>query len=90
MIIEKILLFFQSAFFTIFGFVDLPDLPETLETSLNGFLDIIFSNISALGFFVRPATLSIMVPLAIIIINFDKIYDLTMFILKKIPMLGIE
>lgn len=87
MIIEKIMLFWQSAFFTIFNFIDLPDLPVTLSDSLNEFLDLVFTNISALGFFVRISTLSIIIPLAILIINFDKIYDLVMWVLRKIPVL---
>lgn len=90
MIIEKIMLFWQSAFFQIFSFIDLPDLPTFLTDSLDSFFDIVFSNISALGFFVRPLTLQILVPLAIIVLNFDKIYDAIMWVLRKIPMLGIE
>ena len=90
MIIEKIMTFFQSAFFTIFNFIDLPDFPEAFTTGLNDFLDLIFENITALGFFVRPATLILIIPLVIIVINFDKLYDLVMWILRKIPMLGIN
>lgn len=90
MILEKIMLFWQSAFFSIFDFIDIPDLPQSVLDSISSFLDLVFTNISALGFFIRPITLQVLVPLAIIVINFDKIYDAVMWVLKKIPMLGIE
>lgn len=90
MILEKIMLFWQSTFFSIFDFIDIPDLPQSVLDSISSFLDLVFTNISALGFFIRPITLQVLVPLAIIVINFDKIYDAVIWVLKKIPMLGIE
>lgn len=90
MVIEGILNLLKGLLFTVFGFINLPDFPEALQESLDKFLDIIFNGINLFGFFVRPATIQIVLPLLIIIINFDKVYKLTMWILKKIPMLGIE
>ena len=64
--------------------------PEDLLNSLYSFLDLIFENLTLLGFFIRPTTLTIVIPLLIILINFDKIYKFVMWILKKIPMLNIH
>lgn len=90
MVIEGILNLLKSLLFTVFGFINLPDFPEELQNSLNQFLDIVFNGINLFGFFVRPTTIQIVIPILIIIINFDKVYKLTIWILKKIPMLGIE
>lgn len=90
MVIEGILNLLKGLLFTVFGFINLPDFPAALQESLDKFLDIIFNGINLFGFFVRPATIQIVLPLLIIIINFNKVYKLTMWILKKIPMLGIE
>ena len=90
MIIESILNLLKNVLFTVFGWINLPDLPETLTNGLDTFLDLIFENAGVLGFFVRPLTITIVIPVVIIIVNFDKVYKLTMWILKKIPMLNMK
>lgn len=64
--------------------------PDDLLNSLYTFLDLIFDNLTLLGFFIRPLTLTIVIPLLVILINFDKVYKFVMWILKKIPMLNIH
>lgn len=90
MIIERILDFFQNAIFTIFSFFNFPEVPQAISDTMSNFLDLIFTNISALGFFVRISTLQVVVPIVILIITIDKVYDLVMWILKKIPFVGVE
>ncbi len=90
MIIQLILNLLKTLLFTVFSWINLPQFPEGLTNSLNNFIDLIFDNLSLLGFFIRPATITIVIPVLIILINFDKIYKLTMWILKKIPMLNIH
>ena len=90
MILEVLLNFIKSLLFFVFGWINIPSLPQALEESLSDFLDIVFGNLSVLGFFIRPATLSIIIPLSIVLINFDKIYNFVMFILRKIPFLDIK
>ena len=80
----------KGLLFTCFGWINLPALPETLTSAVTSFLDLIFDNVGVLGFIIRPATLKIVIPVVIIIINFDKLYKLTMWILKKIPMLNMK
>ena len=71
------------------GWINLPPFP--LSDQINSLLDLIFSNISGLlGFFVHVTTLKIAVPALLILINFDHIYKLTMWILRKIPFLGVK
>ena len=90
MIIQLILNLLKTLLFSVFSWINLPQFPEGLTNSLNSFIDLIFDNLNLLGFFIRPATITIVIPVLIILINFDKVYKLTMWILKKIPMLNIR
>lgn len=90
MIIELILNLLKGLLFICFSWINIPGFPEEMLSSLYTFLDLIFDNLTLLGFFIRPITLSIVIPLLIILINFDKVYKFTMWILRKIPMLGIK
>lgn len=74
----------------LFGWINIPPFPDTLKNNINTFLDLIFNNLTFLGFFVRPTTLKIMIPLAIFVFNFKYIYKLTMWIIKKIPFLNMK
>lgn len=90
MIIQLILNLLKTLLFSVFSWINLSQFPEGLTNSLNSFIDLIFDNLNLLGFFIRPATITIVIPVLIILINFDKVYKLTMWILKKIPMLNIH
>jgi len=90
LIIQLILNLLKTLLFSVFSWINLPQFPEGLTNSLNSFIDLIFDNLNLLGFFIRPATIMIVIPVLIILINFDKVYKLTMWILKKIPMLNIH
>ena len=90
MIIQGILDLFKNVLFVVFGWISIPSFPTELTDSISSFFDLIFENLTLLGFFIRPSTLSIVIPMLIILLNFDNLYKLTMWILRKIPMLGIK
>lgn len=90
MIIEAILNLFKTLLFACFSWISIPSFPVELTNNINSFLDLIFNNLTLLGFFIRPITLQISIPILIILLNFDNLYKLTMWILRKIPMLGIK
>lgn len=69
---------------------DVPSFPESLIISLNKVFDVIFSNLGLLPMFIRINTIKILVPLLLIVINFEYIYNLVMWILRKIPGLSIS
>lgn len=73
-----------------FSWINLPQVPVEITSSINQFLDLIFNNITLLGFFIRPLTFQIAIPVLLVIMNFEKLYHLTMWILRKIPMLSIK
>lgn len=90
MIVAGILNLIKELLFLCFGWINLPQFPESLTNLLNTFLDIIFQGLGLFGFFFRPATIKIVIPILLILINYDKVYKFTMWILRKIPMLNIK
>lgn len=64
----------------------IPDVPEVFSTSINQVLDLIFTNgANLIGLFIRPSTIVVVVPLLLVILNFEYIYKLVMWIVKKLP-----
>lgn len=68
----------------------LPDFPEDLVNSVEAFFLLIFDNLSVLGFFVPLSTIKILIPLVLLVINFEDVYAFVMWLLRKIPFLGIK
>lgn len=90
MIIEALLNLIKLLLNVVFGWISIPAFPESLTSSIDSFLDLIFTNLSLLGFFIRPITLTVAIPLLIVLLNFERIYKLVMYIVRKIPFLGIK
>lgn len=90
MIISSILDLFKNLLKLVFGFINLPDFPDVLTSAIDKILEIVFGSFNLLAFFIRPATIKIVIPVLIILINFEEVYKLTMFILKKIPFLNFK
>lgn len=91
MLVEKmfdVALWIVNAFMTLLDV--LPDFPDELVTALNTFFDLIFDNLSLLSFFLPLGIVQVLIPLVILVINFEHIYALIMWVLRKIPMLGIQ
>ena len=86
--------FFNGAISILNGILDLldvlPDFPTNLISSMNSFFALIFDNLSLLGFFVRLDTVKLLIPLVIVVINFEDVYAFVMWILRKIPFIGVE
>ncbi len=89
MILEVLLNLVFGLLKIVFGWISLPSFPSSLTSSIDTFLNLIFDNVTLLGFFIRPVTLSIIVPILIILLNFENLYKITMWILRKIPFLRI-
>ena len=68
----------------------LPQVPQPVVNALDGVFGIMFSAVNLVGIFVDLSMVKILIPLAIAIINADKIIKLVMFILKKIPIIDIK
>lgn len=74
-------------------FLIIPDIPSieiTLFADLNNFVNLIFDNLGLLGFFVDIDTIKAIIPLLIIVLNFDHIYHFIMWCLRKVPLAKID
>lgn len=90
MIVKGIFELFYNMITVIFSFINLPDLPAEVQTVVDSLLQFMSQGLNLIGFFCHPAVVKIVVPLTIVFMNFDKLYKLVMFVLRKIPFLGIE
>lgn len=64
---------------------NVPDFPDGLLSSIDNVTSVIFDNLNLLGLFVRIDTIKILVPLLIVVINFEYIYHFAMWVIKKLP-----
>ncbi len=91
MILENFLNILLSSIEVILSILpDIPSLSDELLSSAYSFIDLIFDNVGLLGLFIPISTIKVVVPLVLVIVNFDKIYKLTMWVLNKIPKLDID
>lgn len=68
-------------------FPNLPDAPQEFQNIIDYVLDLIFeSGASILSLFVHINTIKIIVPILLVIVNFEQIYKMIMWIVKKIPL----
>lgn len=68
----------------------IPNMPSGVTASVNAFLDFMFQPIRILLFFLNVNTVRALIPLVIIVLNMEHIYDGIMWVLKKLPFVGIE
>lgn len=82
----------QALFDIIFGLVNLiisllPSLPnfdESLLADFNTTIDTIFNNASLLGFFFPISTIKVYIPLVLLVVNFEYVYNLAMWVVTWI------
>lgn len=87
MIIELIITAITAVLKLVFGILpNIPQLPNSVLTSLQNVFQVIFDNVGLLGLFVRISTIKLLVPLVIIVVNFEHIYHFVLWIIKKLPL----
>ena len=74
----------------VFAPINLPDLPVGVQSVLDELVTVLTGAVGLLGIFVDMNVVKWIIPLVIVIVNFEKIWSLIMFVLRKIPFLGIE
>ena len=90
MVIELILSCILTLLQACFSFINLPQFPDEVLITVDKFLNFIFDNAGVLSFFVNLSTVKVVIPVLLILLNFEHIYHFTIWILKKIPMLNIH
>lgn len=74
----------------IFAPINLPQLPTGIQIIFDTIIFYMQESVGLAFVFLRPATVRLLIPVVIILINFDKLWKGIIFILKKIPFLGIQ
>lgn len=86
MIIEAIITLISAVFKVLFAWINLPQVPTEIVSSVDTYLDLVFNNLTFLGFFFRPVTFRIVATSAIALYLFSKLYKVTMWIYHKLPL----
>ena len=63
MIIEALLNIIMTLLQVVFGWINIPGFPTELTNSISSFLSLIFDNLTLLGFFIRPVTITVVIPI---------------------------
>lgn len=91
MIIERLCNLFQSIIFGLLSWIDIPHIDTSVQESISNYLFLFFGNGQALfNFFVPRNLVTVGLPILLVISGFKYGYYFVMWVLKKIPMLGIE
>lgn len=90
MIIEAVLNLFITAIEGLFGWVNLPPLPSSIESIIDQFFGYLEGAVGLLGIFIDVNMVKLLLPILIIVINFEHAWKFAMFVIKKIPFVGIE
>lgn len=68
----------------------IPNMPAGVSASINALVDFMFAPVRILLFFVNVDVVRPLIPLVIIVMNMEHIFDGIMWVLKKLPFVGIE
>lgn len=69
---------------------DLPQAPEQVQYYINYFFDVLFSGFGLISVFVDWTVFKTILALWFVVFNFEHIYKLIMYVLKKIPFIGVK
>lgn len=90
MIIKALMDLIKTVLQTLLSFIQIPTFPESWTSAVGSFMDLLFENVGMVGVIIPWPVIKLGIPILIAIINMDKIYDAIMWILRKIPMLGMS
>ena len=85
MILESVFNLFSSALKLIFGWINLPELPAEIQTVVDSLFQYMRAGLGFVFLFFNMDLVKIMLPFV-----FEKVYKIVMYVLRKIPFLGIE
>ena len=74
----------------VFGWVCLPAMPSAVDEAFNMLLSYMQSGIGFVWLIVPRDLVLVVIPVILILSNFDKLYTVVMWVLRKIPFLGIQ
>lgn len=74
----------------VFGWVSFPSMPEAVTTALDTLLQAMGSAMGFVWLVVPRGLVLAVLPVVLVVENFDKLYSVVMWVLKKIPFLGMK
>lgn len=90
MLIEKLLELIVSAFATLFGPIDIPPLPDEVHTIMAQVMEYITTGLEILGNWTHLPYLLSLFSVVVVVDAAILLYNIIMWVLKKIPMLGMQ
>lgn len=90
MIFEAILNMVSTLLKLVFGWINLPDLPASITGLIDEFFGYIQGAMGLIGIFLDLDVVRVLLPILIVVINFEEVWKFVMFIVRKIPFLGIH
>lgn len=90
MIIKLLFEFIIGFLELIFGWVSFPPMPDAVITAVDALFQAMGSAMGFVWLIVPKAIVLAVLPVILVVENFDKVYSIVMWILKKIPFLGMK
>lgn len=90
MFIETIFNAFKTLLQTLLGWINIPSAGEEFTNGIAYFSTMLNTGKDLIDLFIPWSLVKFGLPLLIVVVNFEKVYNFIMWILRKIPMLGIE
>lgn len=90
MIIKGLLELIFSLLQIIFSPINIAPLPDGIQKILDEFVDWILAGYTLLDVIIDMSVVKYLIPIVIVVANLDKVWSFIMFILRKIPFIGVE
>ncbi len=90
MIIKGLFSLIISLLNIVFGWVNLPAMPAEVDAAFTTLLSYMGQGIGFVWLVVPRQLVLVVVPVILVLSNFDKLYTVVMWVLRKIPFLSIE
>ena len=90
MFIESLCNLVYTVITALLNWVNIPDFPENMINAFASGLEIVYNGMSLLVYFLPRNVWQYGIKILLAIIAFEYLYYIIMWILKKIPVLGIE
>lgn len=91
MIVESLLNSIYTVLNAVFSVINIPGMPDGMPDQVVGFVSDTLGYVGSLvSLFVPWSQVKVFFPILIVILASEEIYKLVMWVLKKIPMLGIS
>lgn len=91
MLLEALLNFVYWMFSFQFSIMpNVPPLPQAIIDSLNGYLDIMLSGVGVVRYLISDTLFNAIIIVGIAILIFDYAYSILLWVIRKIPFIGIK